>query len=318
MSRRTVVPLLLLALAAFPSPAAGQGFGGFGGGGSYSSSDRNDHAFSGIWHTGDVAGALPPDLALRYITVDGTAEIRVRPQEIRLVLAVLAEGETAEQCRSEIARRIEAVRGLWGELDIPAEKIAEDFISVLPRYTWQIEERQGTDFLVQHLDGYRMQTNLHVAVGTEAEAMEAVRQAFARGVSDIITFDYWSGELDEKKREARRSALDAAREKADLLLSEFTDRPPLINVQERTKAFLPHELYRTFENVLEEKIEWSGGSRNPRVKAYRPKMTFFDGLKSTADVRPGEPALRPAISVVSTVRLYYQSPATNTPPPAVP
>ncbi len=40
-------------------------------------------------------------------------------------------------------------------------------------------------------------------------------------------------------------------------------------------------------------------------------MTFFDGVGSDADVRPAGAAMNPVITVVSTVRIDYQSPATK-------
>ncbi len=68
---------------------------------------------------------------------------------------------------------------------------------------------------------------------------------------------------------------------------------------------------------LEETATFPRGWRElPQIKSYRPKMTFFDGLKSEADVRPANVSLKPTIAVISTVRLYYQSPATKTPSPA--
>jgi uncharacterized protein YggE len=260
-------------------------------------------------------GGLSPEYALAYIAVEGTAEIRVKPRAIRVVMAVMTEGKTAEACQAANARQVAAVREQWRELGIPDEKVVEDFIAVLPRFAWRMEKSEDdTKLLTQRLAGYRMQTNLHVAVNTEAEAMAAIHRAFSQGVSDIITFDYWSPELDEKKREARQAALDAAKKKADVLLAVFDERPPVINIKERTQAFFPKALYQTFENVLEETVEYRGSWSNfPRIKAYRPKMTFYHGLNSNADIRPKEPPMKPEISVVSTVSIYYQSPATKSP-----
>jgi hypothetical protein len=68
--------------------------------------------------------------------------------------------------------------------------------------------------------------------------------------------------------------------------------------------------------VLEEEVEYSGAWRDkPAIKAFRPKMTFFNGLQSESDQRPDQTAIRPEIAVVSTVRLYYESPAQKSLPP---
>jgi hypothetical protein len=67
--------------------------------------------------------------------------------------------------------------------------------------------------------------------------------------------------------------------------------------------------------VLEEEVKYSGWHDKLAIKAFRPKMTFFNGLQSESDQRPDQPAIRPEIAVVSTVRLYYESPAQKSLPP---
>ncbi len=53
---------------------------------------------AGVQADAGRAAALPPlspEIARGYITVEGRAVLRARPTEIRIVLAVTAEGETA-------------------------------------------------------------------------------------------------------------------------------------------------------------------------------------------------------------------------------
>ncbi len=128
-----------------------------------------------------------------------------------------------------------------------------------------------------------------------------------------MTFDYWSSQLDEQKVKARAAAIEAAKAKSKILLAVFAEPPKVINIQESTAVFLPHSLYRTYENALEEQIQFHSNWNNiPAIKAFRPKMTYFQGLQSRSDIQPAKAALRPEIAVVSTVRLYYQSPADKT------
>jgi uncharacterized protein YggE len=313
MNRTAGAAMLILVLSLIVNPAAGraQGFGGFGGAGS-ATENRHDN-FDGVWRPSSELMLLPPENALNYITIDGTAEIRVAPGGIRVVLAVTNEAETAQGCHEKNAAQIKSVLSAWAELRIPEENIVEDFINVLPRYEWQLSEREEQRFRIQKRAGYRMQTNLHVSVKTEKDAMSAIQAAFKQGVTDIVTFDYWSSDLDQQKAKARSAAIAAAQEKSKALLAVFADPPKVINIQESTAVFLPHSLYRTYENVLEEEIKYNSSWNDlPAIKAYRPKMTFFQGLQGSADVRPAGPAMRPEIAVVSTVRLYYQSPADKT------
>ncbi len=319
----TVGTTIILAIQ-FTTPVCAQGFGSFsggglGGGGAYNSGTTRQYPTTHEWNIG--AGVedqpLSPEAALSVIKIIGTAEQRVDPEQIRVVLAVTSEGDTAEECRKKLTDRTQKVIVDWKGLKISEQNIVEDFISVLPRYEWKLEQDfQGwSSVRRQELAGYRMQSNLHVAVANEAEAMKAIDAAFRHGHAEVVTFDYWSSDLDRHKEEVRAKAVAAAKKKAELLLAVFEERPRAINVQESTSVYFPQSLYKTYENVLEEEVSDYGRDRPVLIKQYRPKMTFYHGLTSRADVRPKDLPMRPEIAVVSTVRIYYQSPAEG---PAVP
>lgn len=255
---------------------------------------------------------LSPEVAKSYITIDGRAELRVRPTEIRVVLAVTSEAETAEKCQENVGATIERLKAAWTKTGIAPENIVLDFIAVLPRYSWSMEKREGTEVGVEKRIGYRMQTNVHLAVRNESQANAALAQAFAQGVTDIIAFDYWSKELDESKGKAREQALKAARDKADALLGTlFPDKPPVINVQEQTVVHYPESLYHTVADSAEETVRRDYRTNIPFIQAYRPRNTYYRGLLGDGDVQPRELPMNPEISVVSTVRLYFKSPAAK-------
>jgi uncharacterized protein YggE len=258
---------------------------------------------------------LDPKVAEGYITVDGRAEVRVRPTDIRMVLAVTSEAETAQKCQQSIDATIDRLKGAWSKMGIASERIVVDFIAVLPRYAWSPEKHGNADVEVEQKVGYRMQTNVHLAAKGEAEARAALGRALEQGITDVIAFDYWSKDLDDVKVKVRELALKAARGKADLLLTAvFTDRPPVINVEERTTVRYPESLYHSFTNVSDEAASgYTGYNRRevPFIKAYRPRNTYYRGLYSDSDVQPRELPMNPEISVVSTVRLYFKSPAAD-------
>jgi hypothetical protein len=49
----------------------------------------------------------------------------------------------------------------------------------------------------------------------------------------------------------------------------------------------------------------------PFIHASRPRNTYYRGLYSDGDVQPRDLPMNPEISVVSTVRLYFKSPAAS-------
>ncbi len=255
---------------------------------------------------------LAREVAESFIAIDGRAEIRVRPTEIRIVLAVTSEGQTAQQCQQAIDETMSKLKQSWTAVGIPGENIVEDFIAVLPVYDWNIEKRGGGDVGIETKSGFRMQTNVHLAVPNDANAAKAFSLAFEQGVTDIIAFDYWSRDLDEVKVKAREQALQAARSKSDVMLAAlFEIRPSVINVQEQTIVRYPESLYESFVNSYGGEVTPPWRRELPFIKAYRPRNTYYRGLHSDGDIQPRELPMHPEISVVSTVRLYFESPATQ-------
>ena len=261
-----------------------------------------------------VAGLpmLNREVAETFIAIEGRAEVRVKPSEIRIVLAVTSEGQTSRECQSVIGETISKLKKSWRGIGIPAESIVEDFIAVLPVYEWEIKQQEGHDIGMEKRTGFRMQTNVHLAVPDDANAEKAFTLAFEHGVTDIIAFDYWSEELDEVKIKAREQAIKAARSKADQLLTTLFDvAPPMINVQEQTTVHYPESLYRSFENAHEEEIVTGWRRDIPFIRAYRPRNTYYRGLDFDGDIRARKLPMHPEISIVSSVRLYFESPAAK-------
>lgn len=255
---------------------------------------------------------LSREVAESFITVDGRAEIRVRPTKIRIVLAVVSEGETAQECHQKVDDAINQLKKSWNRIGIAPESIVEDFIAVLPVYEWKIVEKDRKEVGMEKKTGYRMQTNVHLAVPNDANSAKPLTVAFEQGVTDIIAFDYWSEELDAFKVKAREQAIKAARSKADQLMGTlFEVAPPVINVQEHTTVHYPESLYHSFVNVADNEITPAWRSDISFIRANRPRNTYYRGLHADADVQARELPMRPEISVVSSVRIYYQSPAAN-------
>jgi uncharacterized protein YggE len=273
----------------------------------------------GVLHGGVPAEAsqglatLDPDVAQAYMTIDGRAELRVKPTEIRIVLAVTAEGVTPGECTRLVNDTVKTLTTQWRESGMAEKDIVEDFIAVLPRYEFEVEKIRDQEVAIEKKVGYLMQTNVHLAVNDDANAMRAVNIAFANGVSDIIAFDYWSKDLDQLKVKARAEAVKAAREKSDVLLGAlFEERPPIINLQESTRVHYPESLYESFTNTNDAEYQTSYSRRDiPQIRTFRPKNTYYRGLYLDGDVQSKELPMRSEISVVSTVRLYFQSPVAK-------
>lgn len=120
---------------------------------------------------------------------------------------------------------MQKLNAAWLAIAVPPENIVEDFISILPRFEFEIDRKLDRQAAVEKKVGYLMQMNLHVSVESDAKAMEVIASACDNDVPDIIAFDYWSRELDQIKLQARGNAIKAAREKSELLLAIFQNSP---------------------------------------------------------------------------------------------
>ncbi len=259
-------------------------------------------------------GPLSAEVAQSVVTIDGKVELRVEPTEIRIVLALTSEAETSSACKQLITQQIAKLKPGWIGMGIPEENIVEDFISVLPCYEYEIKSLQGQEVAAEKKVGYLLQNNIHLAVKNDAEAMRALDVAFEHGVTDIIGFDYWSKDLDQKKNEARLQAIKIAKEKSQVMLDGLFDkRPPIINIQERTDVYYPESMYVSFDNTASAEYRTNYYSRRnlPEIRLYRPKNTYYRGLDPKTDVQSNVLPMKPEISVVANVRLYFESPTAK-------
>ena len=109
------------------------------------------------------------------------AEVRVRPTQVRIVLAVTSEGKTAQECQRAIQEDVTGLRNRWQTLRISPENIVEDFIAILPVHTWNVEKRGDAEVGVEQRVGFRMQTNVHVSAPNDETATRGAHGGLRAG-----------------------------------------------------------------------------------------------------------------------------------------
>lgn len=259
---------------------------------------------------GEASTAPSDHAAERFITITGTAEVRVAASAIRVVLAINSSADSAAACQAAFVQKRDELIEALTPAGVARDAIVTDMIALLPVYAWRIEKQEGREVAVEHLTGYRLQNNVHVKVATEAQAQQAIAAALAHDVTDVIAVDHWSDTLDQHKATAQERALAEARRKATLLLGAlFETKPMPINVHEQTRVVYPKDSYESFENAYAGAIQQNYGRDNiPTIATFRPKNTYYQGFFAAADVQDAAMPMEPEISVVSTVKLYYAAP----------
>jgi len=246
------------------------------------------------------------------IEIVGTAEIRVKPTAVRVIMALTSQGATAEECMKANEKKEQALTQAWSKMGVPDDKVFLDFISMLPVYEWNVQQQEGNRYLVEDLSGYLVQTNAHIQVANEAEARAAVRAAFQLGMTDIISFDYWCESLDNYKVQAQKQALANAQRKAELLLTAHfrnAQTPKPLNIREQTQVIYPKSLYESFTNDYSQSLHRTYHRQSlPEIRAFRPKNTHYRGFFGHTDSQDPRLPMQPEISVVSTISCYYAAP----------
>ncbi len=260
----------------------------------------------------ETTSVLDPQIQ-EYIQVGSRVEIRVKPDQIRIVLAVRENAKTSAECEEKVFARIEILKSALKKIGVKSEDIVDDFIAVLPRYKFVLEDLEGEKVAVETLLDYGMQSNLHIKVPDDELALKAIRAAFTMDITDIIAFDYWSKELDAAKQAALEQAIDKANSKAHLILGKtFGEMPKPINVKTSTNLIMPETLYQSFNNAFSETVTQSYRGNLPVITAFRPKNTYYKGNVDThSDQQPDTVSMHCEISVVSTVQLFYSSPVNE-------
>ncbi len=141
------------------------------------------------------------------ITVNGEATVNVQPDKIVIALGIETrdmEIMGAKQKNNEILKKALAV---LHESGVPDKEIQTDHLSIEPRYR---DNYGREDFL-----GYFVRNTLLVTV-TDTEKVEGlITKALQSGVNYIHGIDFQTTEFKKYREQARKLALEAAREKAE-------------------------------------------------------------------------------------------------------
>jgi len=149
------------------------------------------------------------------ISVAGTAEIRVAPDEVNLRLAVETRDPKLDEAVKQNDARMAAVLKFLKEAGIDAKDVQTDFVEIQPHY--------NTDRREQHLvpEYYQVRRNLGVRLRKVSQFDNVLAGALRQGVNYVLGIDFRTTELRKHRDAARQQAIRAAKEKAVALAQEL-------------------------------------------------------------------------------------------------
>ncbi len=192
------------------------------------------------------------------ISVSGSAEVKVAPDEIWLDVGVETRSETLEPARVENDEKIAQALKFLKTSGIKDKDVQTDFISVQPDYEHNRSRVVPVAYIVQKSMKIRL-TNI-----TNFQAV--LTGLLTNGANRVNDVSFRTTELRKYRDQARAMAVRAAKEKAAALVSE-------INVK----------LGKPLNITATDNMWHYGGNRNAMNLYNNSSQNISSGAPSTAD-----------------------------------
>jgi uncharacterized protein YggE len=181
---------------------------------------------------------VPP----RSISVTGAATVHVVPDEVVFTVGVEAVNPKLDAVRSEVAAAVQKAQAVAKDLGIEPVDVQTDQIRLQPEYDSYAQQTRDKP---RRLIAYSATTRLSITLRDVSKADELLAKLLKAGVNTINDVDFRTTKLRARRDEARKLAIHAAREKAELLAAELGQKigRPLTISEEPTPGYYPRGWY---------------------------------------------------------------------------
>lgn len=215
----------------------------------------------------------------RTITVNGQAEIKVTPDEVLLSVGVETNDMSISRARADNETRVKAIVEAAYAQGIREEHVKTDFLDIQPRYR---NDYDRSTFL-----GYYARRSLSITLRDLSKFEAVLSSVLTAGANYVHGIDFRTTELRRHRDDARRQAIQAAREKA-------ADMASALNVS----VGGPTNVHEVSSGWWSPYSTWWGG---------RGGMTFQNIVQDRAGAGGAADALVPGqISVTATVSVTFE------------
>ena len=150
------------------------------------------------------------------LTVSGTGEARVAPDEATVRLGVFAQAETARAAQDQVSRTAGAILEAIRRLGVPAEQIQTSELSLSPVYGQERPDPRGT---VQEprIVGYQASNIVEVRLDRLDRVGPVIDAGLGAGANRLDGVFFGLRDDEKARAEALTRAVQEARAKADAL-----------------------------------------------------------------------------------------------------
>jgi len=146
------------------------------------------------------------------ISVSGSAEVKVAPDEIYLRLGVETRDEALEVAKKQNDERVSRALAFLKSKGIADKDVQTDFINIEPTYS---------DYSSRRVEVFVVRKSIEVRL-TDIKGFEAILTGLLNsGVNNVHGMELRTSQLRKHRDAARAMAIRAAREKADALAAEL-------------------------------------------------------------------------------------------------
>jgi uncharacterized protein YggE len=149
----------------------------------------------------------------RTISVSGSAEVRVTPDEVVLTLGIETNDMNLTVAKEENDRRVKKVLAVARTAGVEDKYLQTDFLDIEPRYD-RVNNKQT--FL-----GYWVQKTLSITLRDLGKFDGLLSDAITAGANYVHGIEFRTTQLRKYRDQARAQAIRAAREKAVALTQEL-------------------------------------------------------------------------------------------------
>jgi uncharacterized protein len=168
-----------------------------------------------------IGGGVP---TANTITISGEGEVFAVPDIAEFSFSVVEERKVVKDAQDAAAEKINAIIAYLKDNGIEEKDIKTTNYSVYPRYEFE-REACPLGFNCppgkQVLKGFEVNQSISVKVRDTEKAGEILSGIGERGVSNVSGLDFTIDDEDELLRQARKEAIDKAREKAKELAGDL-------------------------------------------------------------------------------------------------
>lgn len=146
------------------------------------------------------------------LTVSGSGQARVAPDEATVRLGVLAQAPTAREAQDRVNRTANAILEAVRKAGIPAERIQTSGLSLGPQYAQGRNESQGP-----RITGYQASNTVSILVQDLAKVGPVIDAGLAAGANNLDGVEFGLRDDAAARAAALTDAVAEARGKAEAL-----------------------------------------------------------------------------------------------------